>query len=149
MSNVFVDTNLIVYSMDQSDPEKRDHCRQLLRSLVDHEAGVISTQILQEAYVVATRKLGMDPLEVKTALQNLAASFETLPITPSIIFQAIDCSVPNTLSFWDALLVAAASSARCDRLWTEALTPGQTLLGVRIENPLQDDAPPIRIDWQR
>ena len=87
----------------------------------------------------------MDPLRVRTSLQ-LLSPFEIVTITPPIIFQAIDCSILNTISFWDALLVAAAASARCDTLWTEDLNPGQTILGVRIENPLADDCPQVHTE---
>jgi len=145
MSKVFVDTNLVVYTMDVAEPEKRDKCRRLLDDLTARRAGVISTQVLQETYVVATKKLGMDPLRVRTNLK-LLSPFETVLIAPPIIFEAIDCSILNTISLWDALLVAAAASARCDTLWTEDLNPGQTLLGVRIENPLKDDRPQIHTD---
>ena len=145
MSKVFVDTNLVVYTMDVAEPEKRDKCRRLLDDLTARRVGVISTQVLQETYVVATKKLGMDPLRVRTNLK-LLSPFETVLIAPPIIFEAIDCSILNTISLWDALLVAAAASARCDTLWTEDLNPGQTLLGVRIENPLKDDRPQIHTD---
>ena len=140
MSKIFVGTNLVVYTMDDLEPVKRDKCRLLLDALTQRRAGVISTQVLQESYVVATRKLGRDPLGVRAALQ-LLDPFEIVTIVPAIIFQAIDCSILNTISFWDALLVAAAASARCDTLWTEDLNHGQTLLGVRIEHPLKEADP--------
>jgi predicted nucleic acid-binding protein len=149
MSKVFVDSNLTVYSIDEAEPEKRDKCRRLLRSLAERDAGVISTQVLQETYAIATRKLRIDPLEARGTLQHLETSFEIVLLAPPIIFQAIDCSILNCISFWDALLVAAAASARCDTLWTEDLNPGQTLLGVRIENPLKDDRPQIHTDSHR
>ncbi|MBM4041038.1 MAG: PIN domain-containing protein [Planctomycetes bacterium] len=146
MSKVFVDTNLIIYSIDEGEPEKRDKCRRLLRSLAEDGAGVISTQVLQETYSVATRKLRIEPFEARAIVQRLEASSEIILLTPPIIFQAIDCSILNTISFWDALLVAAAASARCEKLWTEDLPDGQTLLGVRIENPLKEPLPQIRTD---
>ena len=58
-------------------------------------------------------------------------------ITPALIKEAIDCSIINRLSFWDALIIAAAESAKCERLWTEDLNHGQIVRGVRIENPLK------------
>jgi predicted nucleic acid-binding protein len=91
--------------------------------------------------VTATGKLSLSPLTVKTALRLLEA-FEIVTITPPLVFEAIDCSVLNGISFWDALIVAAAASANCETLWTEDLNPGQTIMGVRIENPLADLTPP-------
>lgn len=55
-SKVFIDTNILVYAADQHESEKQEICRDVLKSLVHSEqAGVISTQLLQEFYVTATR----------------------------------------------------------------------------------------------
>ena len=108
-------------------------------------SGVVSTQVLQETYAVATRKLGVDPLVVRGVLESVEL-LEIVTITQRHTHEAVDRSILNTISFWDALLVAAASSARCDTLWTEDLAHGQTLLGVRIENPLKEPGPQIHTD---
>jgi predicted nucleic acid-binding protein len=54
-----------------------------------------------------------------------------------LIKEAIDCSLINRLSFWDALIVVTAESAHCEILWTEDLNHGQVIRGVLIENPLK------------
>ena len=54
-----------------------------------------------------------------------------------IIKEAIDCSIINRLSFWDALIVTAAEGAKCEKIWSEDLNDGQVVRGVRIENPLR------------
>jgi predicted nucleic acid-binding protein len=53
-----------------------------------------------------------------------------------IIREAIDYSIINKLSFRDALIVAAAESAKCVKLWSEDLNDGQVIRGGRVENPL-------------
>ena len=90
MAKIFIDTNILIYSMDQFDPEKRQRCRALLKTLRDDLRGVISTQVMQEFYVAATKKLGADPLVVKDIL-NSFERFETVIILPDIIKEAIDC----------------------------------------------------------
>jgi predicted nucleic acid-binding protein len=60
-----------------------------------------------------------------------------LLLSPQIIKEAIECSIINKLSFWDALIVIAAESAKCEKLWSEDLNDGQLIRGVRIENPLK------------
>ena len=136
MSKVFLDTNIFVYSLDQSDSTKRKKCRNLIKSLTDENSGVISTQVLQEFYVAATAKLGADPLLVKDIIRSLER-LETVVVSPTLIKEAIDCSIINRLSFWDALIVVTAESAHCEILWTEDLNHGQVIRGVRIENPLK------------
>jgi len=136
MSKVFLDTNILVYSLDQADAAKMAKCRGLIRSLTAESRGVISTQVMQEFYVAATSKLGADPLLTKDILRSLER-FETVVVSPTLIKDAIDCSIINRLSFWDALIVVSAESAQCEILWTEDLNHGQIIRGVRIENPLK------------
>lgn len=135
MSKIFVDTNLLVYSVDNASAAKRKKCRQILTELKDDKTGVISTQVIQEFYVAATKKLGVDPMLVKGVL-HLLENFEVVTVDVGLIKEAIDCSVLYRLSFWDALIIVSAESAKCSKLWTEDLNNGQTIYGVTIENPL-------------
>ena len=137
MSKVFLDTNLLLYCMDQSDEAKRMRCRDLLRDLESEGSGVISTQVMQEFYVAATRKMSVEPLMAKGVVNSLGR-FEVVTVTPQLIGEAIDTSILNQISFWDSLIVACAESARCDSLWTEDLNHGQVIRGVRVVNPLLD-----------
>ena len=136
MSKVFIDTNILIYSMDAFDPAKREKCRMLLKSATMDFQGVISTQVMQEFYVTATKKLGAEPLLIKDVLHSFE-QFEIVMIDPVIIYDAIDCGIINRISLWDALIVVAAESAHCKTLWTEDLNDGQFIRGVRIENPLK------------
>lgn len=135
MSKVFLDTNILVYSMDKADFGKQKKCRNCIEKLSQENNGVISTQVMQEFYVAATVKLGAEPLIVKDILRSFER-FETVVITPDLIREAVDCSIINRLSFWDALIVVSAESAQCEVLWTEDLNHGQVIRGVRIENPV-------------
>jgi len=135
MSKVFMDTNILVYSMDGSNLLKQQTCRRLLREAATQNTGVISTQVMQEFYVAATSKLRADPLIVKDILRSFER-FEIVVVLPSLIKEAIDCSIIQRLSLWDALIIVAAESANCETLLTEDLNNGQVIRGVRIENPL-------------
>jgi predicted nucleic acid-binding protein len=106
-----------------------------LEELEKRRDGVISTQVMQEFYVVASKKIGVDPILAKKILQKFE-NFEVVTIVPRLIYEAIDCSVTAEVSFWDALIIVAAQSAKCDTLWTEDLNPGQVIRDVRIVNPL-------------
>lgn len=134
MSKVFVDTNILVYSMDKHDLQKMKKSRSILKKLKEKMHGVISTQVLQEFYVVATKKLKADPIKVKDIIRSFE-NLEIITITPAIIEDAIDCSILNMISFWDALIVSAAESAKCSQLWTEDLNTGQVIRGVKVVNP--------------
>ena len=108
---VFLDSNVLVYAQDARSPKKQRVSRDLITRLSRDADGVISTQVLQEFYVAATRKLGVPPLAAKGILKTFAV-FDTIQVSPALIQDAIDCSILNQLSFWDALI-----------------------LGVKVENP--------------
>jgi predicted nucleic acid-binding protein len=131
---VFIDTNILIYSIDTHDPQKRKKARALLKMVITKKSGVISTQVMQEFFVAATKKLHGDPIMVKGILGHLS-NFDIVTISPELIFSAIDYSILNQLSFWDALIVSAAESAKCQKIFTEDLNHDQVIQGVRINNP--------------
>lgn len=136
MSRVFFDTNILVYQLDKRAPEKRRVCRELVREHAPEGQAVISTQILQEFCIATTGKLRLEPGFVKGILHALE-NMEVVRIGPELIHEAIDVSMQNTISFWDALVVVAAESANCRVVYSEDLNPGQIMRGVRIENPFR------------
>ena len=138
MSKIFIDTNILVYILDKKSKLKHKTCKELLRSFKpsSNQKAVISTQVLQEFYIVATSKLKAPLVLVKSMLKSLEA-FEIINIDYFLIQEAIDCHLLNQISFWDALIVSAAKSANCDTVWTEDLNHGQIIQGVKIINPLK------------
>lgn len=129
-----MDTNIFVYSLDDHYKQKKEQSRQLLQNAIRDETVVISTQVLQELYVVGTTKLKVDSILMK----NILHSFENLEIViidTGLINEAIDVSVLNRVSFWDALIIATAERAKCEYLYTEDLNAGQTIRGVQVKNP--------------
>lgn len=133
-AKVFFDTNVLAYAQDHDVPDKRERSRQLIAEVVAAGTGVVSTQVLQEFYVTATRKMHVSPLAAKRVLQSFTI-FELVQISPALIEQAIDRSVLSQLSFWDALIVSASASSGCTTIYSEDLNAGQVIDGVRIVNP--------------
>jgi len=136
MSKVFLDTNILAYPLDRNNQHKGDACRKLMEQVKDAGNGVISTQVMQEFYVTVTQKMGVSPIIAKDILTSFE-NFEVVTLSPSLIQEAIDCQVMSRVSFWDALIIVAASSAKCEVVWSEDFNPGQTIRGVRIENPFK------------
>jgi predicted nucleic acid-binding protein len=135
MSKIFVDTNILVSSLYNPNSALKKKARLRLKDLEKRNHGVISTQVLQELYVVITRRLGVEALLAKQIVQRLE-NFEVVTISPQMIYAAIDCSITAQISFWDALIVIAAEISKCEFIWTEDLNLGQVIRGVRIMNPL-------------
>ncbi|MDD2201339.1 MAG: PIN domain-containing protein [Firmicutes bacterium] len=66
-----IDTNVLVYAYDISEPEKQTCALDLLHGLAERETGVVSTLIMEEMFVVLTRKLS-SPLSVEQAVGAFA-----------------------------------------------------------------------------
>ena len=130
----FIDSNVLAYAQDKAYRDKQKKSRKLIAELAASGEGVISTQVMQEFYLAATRKLGVEPLAVKGILKTFSV-FEIVQVTPALIQEAVDCSILNTTSFWDALVLAAASAAGCTTVFTEDMNSGQRILGVKVQNP--------------
>ena len=132
----FVDTNILAYAHDRSETARQPVARALLEELWRDRAGVLSTQILQEFYVVATRKF--DPPMPRGAARELVVVYAAWPVVRvdvPLILAASELEELHTLSFWDALVVEAARRAGATRLVTEDLQPGRRIGGVTVENP--------------
>jgi predicted nucleic acid-binding protein len=132
---IFLDSNILLYAQDAASPEKQRRSRDVIGQLADSGDGVISTQVMQEFFVAATRKLRVSPLAAKAVLKTFTV-FEIVTTGPALIHDAIDCSVLNAISFWDSLIFAAAASAGCNIVYTEDLNHGQVIMGVKVQNPL-------------
>ena len=97
---------------------------------------MVSTQVLQEFYVIATRKLdpALDAAKAHRAVQHLCA-LPVVSVDPDMVLSAIRRSQAAQLSFWDSLIVEAAVHGQCQVLLSEDLQDGRVMDGVRIENP--------------
>jgi len=131
---VFVDTNVFVYADDRAAKIKRVRARTVLSELIHTRRAVVSTQVMQEYFVAATRKLGLSPERARGRVERLNR-LDVVLIRPELIFGAIDLCRLHPLSFWDALVVRSARAAGCGRVLSEDMQDGQTIDGVRIENP--------------
>ena len=133
---VFLDTNVIVYADDKSAGEKRARALALLGELVAGSRAVVSTQVLQEYFVVATRKLGVPPDVARRKVEALSL-LDVVIIRPDLVLAAIDLHRLHAISLWDALIVRCARAAGCARIFSDDLQDGQVFDGVRIENPFR------------
>jgi predicted nucleic acid-binding protein len=133
---VFVDTNVLIYAVDAGDAEKQRVAAEWRAELWRSRRGRISYQVLQEFYVQAVRK---DPKSAEAARAEVRDLFAWQPaqIDDAVIESAWGLQQRFKLSFWDALIVAAALRLECRFLLTEDLSHGQMLDGLRVVNPFR------------
>ena len=135
---IFVDSNVLVYARDSSEVGKQPLAEAWMRHLLETRRGCLSIQVLQEFYLIVTRKL--DPgLTKSAARQDVEAllSWQPLHLDMGILDGAWCLEDKYSLSWWDALIVSAAQVAGCSHLLSEDLQAGQRFGEVRVVNPFE------------
>jgi predicted nucleic acid-binding protein len=134
-ANIFVDTNILVYAHDRDAGQKHAAARSRLKELWEaDEAPWVSVQVLQEFFVNLCR-LGVPLMEARETLADYAR-WNVISNTVDLCERGITEMERWRLSFWDALVLAAARKAGATTLWSEDLSPGQDYGGIRVINPL-------------
>jgi predicted nucleic acid-binding protein len=130
----FLDTNVLLYSDDAYDARKNTIAVELIAALRARQEAVVSIQVLQEYFVNAVGKLKVDAIIARRRVE-LFGRFAVVVPTVDIVLAAIDLQRLHTISFWDAMIVQAASAGGCQELLSEDMQAGRTIAGVRIVNP--------------
>jgi predicted nucleic acid-binding protein len=142
---VFVDTNVLVYARDASEPDKQPRAAAWVEHLWRTRTARLSFQVLQEYYATTTRKLepGLSPDQARADVRNLLA-WRPVPVGAQVIEAGWSVEDRFGLSCWDALIVAAARIAGCEYLLTEDLQHGAELDGLQVLNPFRVEAGSLR-----
>jgi len=134
--DTFIDTNVLIYAHDVEAGEKRERAASALRELWERQSGALSTQVLQEFYVNVTRKIEQ-PLKRAVAREIVERYGAWHVVVPDLrlVVDATHLEQRSRLSFWDAMIVAAAQRSGASILLTEDLSHGQRLGSVTVRNP--------------
>lgn len=133
---VFVDTNILIYARDTSEPGKQRIAANLLEQLWREQCGRTSMQVLNEYYVTVTRKL-KPGLHADAAWDDVQSFFAWEPheTDRALLVTARELERRYKISWWDALIVGAAQLQSCSTLITENLQDGMHFGSVAIHNP--------------
>jgi len=132
----FVDTNVLVYAYDVTAGYKHAAARALTEELWSTREGCLSIQVLQEFFVVTTRKIPK-PLDVSVAVSIVSdlARWHVHAPTANDVLAAIDIHGRTAASFWDAMILRSARELGCKTLHSEDLSSGQIYEGMQVRNP--------------
>mgnify|MGYP001044479379 CR=1 FL=1 len=134
---VFVDTNVLVYAYDRSEPEKQRQALEVLDRLVMAGAGVISTQVLAEFFVAVTGKIAA-PLSVEDGyerIKNYLRAWTVVDLTGLIVLEAARGVREHHFNFWDAQVWATARLNQISVVFSEDFNVDTVVEGVRFMNP--------------
>jgi len=132
----FLDSNVLIYTDDEGAKAKQAAALSLVEQCQAARTGVLSTQVLQEYFVITTRRLGVD-VQLARRKVELFSRLDMVATAVTDVLAAIDLHRLHGLSFWDALIVRSALQAGCTRLYSEDLQHGRRIDALEIVNPFR------------
>ncbi len=137
ISVVFLDTNILLYSISTAGGEARKRERAI--KLLERDDCGLSVQVLQEFYVQATRASRADalPHEIAAGLIRTWRRFKIQDITVALMQSALEIKAAHGFSYWDSAIIAAARALGCGELYTEDMSHGRAIEGITITNPFR------------
>ena len=134
--SVFLDTNILVYAIEVRGPTPAK--TEVAQALVRRTDVCLSTQVLGEFYRAVTHTRRATPLTHAEAVAwvQMWKRHDVRPITVPHVDLALEITARFRVSYFDALILAAARLAGCAVVFSEDLQSGQNFGGIRVENPL-------------
>lgn len=135
---VFIDTNILVYAYDMSEPDKQEKALTYLDQLISFDQGVISAQVLSEFYVTVTGKISdkMNANQAEERINNFCQIWPVLQLNEMVVLEAVRGVQDHSFSYWDSLIWATARLNQVAIIASEDYTSGSYIEGIRFFNPL-------------
>jgi predicted nucleic acid-binding protein len=133
-----LDTNILIYAIDHDADARHVVAMEIIEAAAAGDC-VLTLQSLTECFAAATRGGRMPRAQAARYVEYLLTLFEVVPLSDAALRRALVTSTGGRATWWDALLVATASEARCAAILTEDMHAGGTLMGVRVVNPFASD----------
>lgn len=133
----FIDSNILVYSYDDAEPNKKILAQEIIASLARNGSGALSVQVLGKFFNIATRRIPI-PLtadEATTVIDYMSRSLAVIDIDSAMVRRAIATHRCYGTSYWDSLIITAAERAGCTKILSEDMNRGQSYHGMEAVNP--------------
>jgi predicted nucleic acid-binding protein len=137
MTRVLIDTNVLIYAVDQNNPAKQEQAIRVLEKLVAAGNAVLSIQALSEFANASLKRLRppMPPEVTVAQVARLARSCPILDLTANIVIEATRAVRDHRLAYYDAQLWATARLNQVPVIFSEDFTAGASLEGIRFIDP--------------
>jgi predicted nucleic acid-binding protein len=142
-----IDTNVLVYAYDPSDPFKQRRAIAVLEQVAKKVLGAVSAQILGEFFVAVTQKIRnpLTRLQAERSLTNYVRSWVVYDVTELVVLEAVRGVVRHQLAYWDSLIWATAKLNRVPNVLSEDFRHGALIEGVRFLNPFLEEFDPAAL----
>lgn len=131
-----VDTNILIYAHDPRDARKRTIAVTLVDSLID---GAMLWQVACE-FLSASRRLvqfGYDQTQAWSEISRLRRAWRTILPDWTVMDRASMLLSNYSLSFWDAMIIAACLEGGVSSLYSEDFDSYSTIEGLSLINPFK------------
>ena len=141
MTEYLIDTNVLVYAYDPTEPVKSARARAVIATLAERGAGSLTAQVLGEFFRVVTRKIP-NPLNLEEAERSVTTYVRTwrvLDVTGWTALEAVRGVRRYQLPLWDSMIWASAKQHQVPNVLSEDFNTGALIEGVRFVNPFVGD----------
>lgn len=141
-----LDTNVLVYLFDGTEPERRKRASQVVRSASRNARCSLPVQCVGEMLSALRRRRLIEPGAIVRTVRDVVALFPLLAIEPADAERALGSVALGRLSYWDALLLATVGRAGCATLLSEDMQDGAAHGGVTVRNLCAGECLPAEIE---
>lgn len=133
----FLDTNIFVYTFDETSPVVRARARELVEVALTTGLGVVSHQVIQEFLNVATSKFAvpMGARDCRSYLEQVLMPLWRVSPSAALYLRALEVEEDSGYGYYDSLIVAAALMAGCQILYTQDLQSGRRFDSLTVVDP--------------
>jgi predicted nucleic acid-binding protein len=133
----FIDTNVFVYTFDEGSPVERAKAREVVELALTTGLGVVSYQVIQEFFNVATRKFAvpLSAADSRVYLEQVFVPLWRVSPTADLYLRALDIQETSGYGFYDSLIVASALSSGCGVLYSQDLQHGRRFDSLTVVDP--------------
>jgi len=132
----FVDSNLLLYSVDPVDPVKRARASEWLETLWITGTGRLSWQVLHEFYWNAVKKMRLSPASAREIVEDLS-HWGPVGASLGLVQQAWQWMDMTQLPYWDALILSAAERSGSRYLLSEDFQSDRKYAEIQVLNPFE------------
>jgi predicted nucleic acid-binding protein len=130
----FVDSNLLLYFVDPTEPKKQARAAEWLDTLWEAGAGRLSWQVLNEFYWNAVKKMRLKPAKAREIVEDLS-HWSPVSTSLGVVHDAWAWMDTAQVPYWDALILAAARRSGSRYLLSEDFQSGRRYEDVEVLNP--------------
>ena len=138
MTRISVDTNVLIYAIDQEDLSKHLRATEMLRRLVEVDH-VITQQTLGEFLAVIRRRHAARDLPVNMIFERFVSFYKIIATPLNAMLAAYARATRYTLQYWDSLIVTVCLANGVTHLFSEDMQDGQNIDGLTVVNPFNPD----------